>query len=93
MRSVGDLVWLEGSYCVVEEDTMVFPDGVFRCVRDTKDNALIYVKETNLQPCYINTLNKSNSLLQESLYFILFIVIAIFFFDIVATLHAELIDK
>lgn len=92
MRAIGDLVLLEGSYCVVEKDIMEFPDGIFRCVRDIKDNSLTYVKECNLQPCYINTIDKNNSLLQEFLYTILIIIISIFVSDIITVAHIELIN-
>lgn len=93
MKSVGDLVLLKGSYCVVEKDVMEFPDGVFICVRDIKDNALIYTKESNLQPCYSNISNKNNNLLQESLYFILIVIISIFISDLISIAHIELINK
>jgi len=83
----GDLVLVEGSYCVVENDTMVFTDGIFRTVRRIRDNTLIYIKESNLQPCYVNIIDSKRNTKQEPLYFLLFLILSVFTSDVILLLH------
>ncbi len=90
--NMGDLVLVEDSYCIVERDTMVFHDGIFRSVRCMKDNTLMYIKESKLQPCYVNITDSENSIKQEPLYFILFLIFSIFISDVITLLHRFWID-